>query len=84
MIKTIEAVKCMSCGKVHERNSKTFLSVWGNVNIGIEGGIIGNNIEDGRVERVSIYCIDCFRERINESTVDSTIRLDELLKRKGE
>ena len=52
-----DAVKCLVCGHLHATDADTFVSVHGNVCIGIGGGEIGNNLDkDGRVASVSIYC----------------------------
>jgi hypothetical protein len=54
---TVEAVKCETCGKLHELNSDDYVSVHGNVCRGMGGGLVGNNLDnDGKVENVSIYC----------------------------
>lgn len=39
----VRAVKCMVCGEPHDLDSETFYTISGNVYIGRQGGIIGNN-----------------------------------------
>ena len=59
----IEAVKCQHCGRIHDKNDITFIRVEGNIYIGIEGGIVGNNIfekDDGIEINSSIFCRSCF------------------------
>jgi hypothetical protein len=56
-IKTHDAVKCLVCGTLHEMTSTDFISVHGNICVGLGGGEVGNNIdEEGRISSVSIYC----------------------------
>jgi len=54
---TVEAVKCDVCGTLHELESETYYTVHGNITIGMNGGLVGNNIdEDSKVIGTSIYC----------------------------
>ena len=55
--KIIEHLKCDSCSQSFP-DSKV-LTFYGNVNVGRQGGIIGNNFKDGKVANVSVYCGDC-------------------------
>jgi hypothetical protein len=60
-MKTVEAIQCLECGKLHPMfNSDSYIRIQGNVYIGLEGGLIGNNIKDDGVES-SFFCIDCFK-----------------------
>jgi len=61
----VGAVQCDNCKSVHHIDGDTYISIHGNLHIGIDGGLIGNNIDDHKVVRVSIYCIPCFREIMN-------------------
>lgn len=66
-ITTFTAVKCFTCGKLHDAKGDTFLSFHGNVCVGTNGGIIGNNFDDeGKVNRVMIFCRkeSCLRESL--------------------
>ena len=50
-------IKCMVCGREHEFGSDKFFSIYGNVLIGINGGIIGNNFSnDGKLARINFIC----------------------------
>jgi hypothetical protein len=52
-----DAVKCLVCSKLHAIDSEDFVSVHGNICIGLGGGEVGNNLDEtGRVASVSIYC----------------------------
>lgn len=53
----ITCVKCLSCGTMHDISSKDFICFYGNVTIGTDGGIIGNNLdEDMKVTRCKYIC----------------------------
>lgn len=58
-----KAVKCHACGKYHELESTDFIKIVGNIYIGLNGGIVGNNITnegDRVVITPVIYCNKCF------------------------
>jgi len=56
-VKKIEAVKCETCGVLHDSSSDTFLSFHGNVCVGMGGGVIGNNFNDeGKLDRIMCFC----------------------------
>ena len=56
----VDAVKC-ACGKLFTEDSKDYVRVSGNVYVGKDGGLIGNNLNaKKKVVRDSIYCFDCF------------------------
>ena len=50
--KVVEGVQCMTCNKLHDIESKTFISFHGNVTIGKGGGIYGNS--DNTL--ISVFC----------------------------
>jgi len=53
----IKAIKCDFCGVLHAYDSEEYLSFVGNVCVGENGGIIGNNLDkDLTVIRKSRYC----------------------------
>jgi len=57
-----EEICCLNCGKEYGIDSEDFLTFYGNVTVGLNGGIIGNNFdEDGRLFRVHFFCrsVDC-------------------------
>jgi len=50
-------VICASCHKKHDPNSETFVTFYGNVCIGLKGGVIGNNFKaDGELGRITFLC----------------------------
>jgi len=49
-------VKCSQCHKLHSSFSEDFFTFYGNVCIGLKGGMIGNNIVGNRVKRITILC----------------------------
>lgn len=53
----VEAVKCSDCGRLHEENSNKFVTVYGNICLGVSGGLVGNNIDsDGKVAEPVAFC----------------------------
>lgn len=59
--KVILTVKCAICGKLHEQEGAGYVAVAGNITIGVSEGIVGNNIENDIVIKVSIFCVgECF------------------------
>ncbi len=57
-------IRCVVCNKRHFEDEKTFFAFWGNVTIGLKGGMIGNNLnEDGTIGRISFICRteECFK-----------------------
>lgn len=64
--KKVDYIKCDGCNEDFPINSNKFLTFWGNVHVGVDGGIIGNNLitnptdaTDIKVDRVSVYCVSC-------------------------
>lgn len=65
-------IKCINCGERHFRDEDTFITVYGNITIGLGGGVVGNNFMDGngkfdnnwQLKGISFICRDvkCFRE----------------------
>lgn len=56
------AVQCAVCGKYHLSDSNDYIAVSGNVTIGMNHGLIGNNLTDGDVvKHVSVFCLECFK-----------------------
>jgi hypothetical protein len=57
VVEVLELVRCEVCGQTHDAKGEAFISVHGNIHIGLTGGIIGNNFApDGRLARISIIC----------------------------
>ena len=60
------AIQCAICGKYHLSDSNDYIAVSGNVSIGMNRGLIGNNLTDGDVVRhVSTFCLECFKLTCN-------------------
>lgn len=60
--------KCNLCGRVHDKDDNTYVTVQGNIYVGDKGGVIGNNFpleQDtfaiNEVNR-SVFCWPCFFE----------------------
>lgn len=59
-MKTIEAVQCIECGKLHDKLAETFIAFHGNVTVGLLGGVIGNNLDNfHHVINTTVLCPDC-------------------------
>jgi hypothetical protein len=54
-------VKCDYCGKTYDPESFSFYTIQGNIYVGLNGGLVGNNILEDEVKS-SHYCIDCLFE----------------------
>ena len=51
-------VECVSCRMEHDLGSEDFVAYYGNVMVGIGGGMVGNNIDGAVVRRVTVMCRD--------------------------
>jgi hypothetical protein len=52
-----EKITCQECGQKHWPDEETFFTFYGNVTVGLNGGLIGNNFaNDGTLARVSFHC----------------------------
>lgn len=50
-------VRCIVCGKRHFPDEETFLTIYGNITVGLFDGIVGNNFsEDGTLGRLNFVC----------------------------
>lgn len=70
--------KCAKCGRVFEEHDTDYLTFEGNVYVGEDGGIIGNNIPliSGTGESADLFkrseisktriCLSCFIKDVNE------------------
>lgn len=57
---TQSVVQCLECKQLFAMESEDFFVFYGNVTIGIAGGLIGNNLSDsGQVVRATVVCRDC-------------------------
>ena len=53
---TVVAVECCACGSLHKQEALSYITIAGNIYIGANGGVVGNNLDDeGKVTR-STYC----------------------------
>ena len=53
----IEKVCCIVCGKRHFPDEKTFITIYGNICVGLSVGIIGNNFNDDFIlSKLSFVC----------------------------
>ena len=67
-------VICMVCNTRHFPDENTFLTFYGNVTIGTEGGIIGNNFnEQGELCRVQYVCHKegCITKALHLNTINT-------------
>ncbi len=65
---------CIKCGKRHFPDEETFVIIYGNITVGVSGGIIGNNFhKDGTLARVALVCrtAECFGQVIPYIDIDS-------------
>lgn len=52
-----EKVTCSACGTRHFPDEETFFTFYGNVTLGLNGGLIGNHFsKDGKLARVTFLC----------------------------
>jgi hypothetical protein len=66
---SIAAVKCCVCGVLHEIEADTFVSIHGNITIGIHGGVVGDNFDEfGNLKRCTYICKHpaCFNELMGD------------------
>ena len=53
---TVSRVTCDKCGRKHVDTDRSFMAVYGNITIGLQGGVVGNNLQEREVQKVSIFC----------------------------
>ena len=52
-----DKVVCIACGKRHFPDEQTFITIYGNICIGLDVGIVGNNFKDDRfLSGLSFIC----------------------------
>jgi hypothetical protein len=56
--KAVEAVKCESCGILHEVGKETYLDFIGNLHVGGMGGLLGNGNWSENGVPITYWCID--------------------------
>jgi hypothetical protein len=62
----VECIECDKCRKLMKIDSEDFYTIRGNLMIGLNGGLIGNNFDkDDKCVRENCYCINCFKKIIN-------------------
>lgn len=62
-MKDLAYIKCDACNKLHPKDSEEFISIYGNIMVGLNGSIVGNNFdEDRRLFRLFYFCrkLECF------------------------
>lgn len=68
VVHTEKVVKCTGCGNPHDVDSDDFVTIYGNVCVGFEGGIIGNSFnDDGKLEMIHIFCHKCLIELLTQT-----------------
>ena len=80
IVRSMETDKiiCMVCDKRHFPDEETFFTFYGNVTVGLSGGIIGNNImHDGTIGRLMFLCLNgsCLNSVLGKYTKDVTISI---------
>jgi hypothetical protein len=72
----IKAIECdgTDCGKLMKSDSRDFFTIYGNLMIGLDGGLIGNNLEEGKVVSTSYFCSACFMKIIQTASNTTTTR----------
>lgn len=83
MTTPVPQVKCDSCCKIMPMDSKKFITVYGNICIGINGGIISNNLvlpndklvndSDIKLKSASVFCNTCFRLIVDDMFTQITL-----------
>lgn len=66
-MKTEQVYVCERCGKYHSQDSRTYFMVMGNILIGKDGGLVGNNLNDGMLINSVVYCTECLIDILEES-----------------
>jgi len=64
----VHAVCCIACKKLHRMDADTYVRVQGNIYIGHDGGVIGNNIYEDHVDS-TYFCIDCFKRFVTKEMI---------------
>lgn len=69
----IKAVECDKCTKLMKADGTDFFTIYGNVTIGLQGGIMGgaNNIEEGKIKGNSYLCHNCFQTLTEEAVMSA-------------
>ena len=62
----VECIECDKCRKLIKIDSEDFYTIRGNLMIGLNGGLIGDNFDkDDKCIRENCFCIDCFKKIID-------------------
>lgn len=62
---TVDGVKCASCGRTHDVLSGDFVTIRGNIYVGVTGGVVGDNfLNSRRLEKLTFYCrtLECLSD----------------------
>lgn len=80
----IKAIQCDECKKLLLFNSREYFTIHGNIYIGNEGGLIGNNLDkENRVIRENHFCRNCLKVFLFDETERSEERIKEHTPSKG-
>jgi hypothetical protein len=51
--------ECSCCHKKFSIDSEDFITIYGNITVGLKGGIVGNHFDsDGKLFRLDFFCRD--------------------------
>ena len=75
-LEIVKAVRCDKCNKLHEATpeNKDFVTIHGNINVGLSESLVENSLENGKVISVSVFCVDCFLQIIKKRFEAKAIR----------
>lgn len=63
------SVKCKKCHELHDVNSESYITLYGNLCVGKRGGVLGNGNWSAYGIPVTIMCRQCFVDFIRKETV---------------
>ena len=66
----IKAIECdgTGCSMLVKADSEDYFTIMGNIFVGQNGGIVGNNLDDeGKVINNTFFCKSCFVMMINDA-----------------
>lgn len=57
MLTVVESVSCSVCKTLHDVESNDFFVVYGNITVGTNVGVVGNNLDSkDKVYRGTVFC----------------------------
>ena len=74
--KQVQSFKCDGCPTilVDKEFKSNFFTVYGNINVGVNGKLISGNIHEGMVNKISIFCRPCMFDFMNKHEPEVTQR----------